>query len=67
MYLKLLVILYADDSVIFANNEEDMISPLDSFKDYCTLWKLDIYFDKTKVMVFGDRFRRKRKISVGII
>lgn len=64
MYLKLVVILYADDTVIFANSEEDLTSLLHTFNDYCSMWKLDINFDKTKIMVFGDRYRRNRNFIV---
>ena len=35
IYLKLVVILYADDTVLFANNEDDFKSILNNFYNYC--------------------------------
>ena len=64
MFLKLVIILYADDTVLFAHNEHDLMSLLQTFNEYCFLWKLDINYDKTKVLVFGDKFGRNRNISV---
>ncbi|KAL4233948.1 hypothetical protein ACF0H5_005603 [Mactra antiquata] len=63
IYLKLIVLLYADDTVIFANTECDLISSLDIFIDYCKTWKLDINVAKTKILVFGDRPSRIRHIA----
>ncbi|KAL4219068.1 hypothetical protein ACF0H5_021651 [Mactra antiquata] len=39
-------------------------SLLNTFSSYCDKWKLNINFDKTKIMVFGDRNGRKRDIRV---
>lgn len=48
IYLILVDILYADDTVIFADNEERFKSVLDTFYNYCQLWKLDIILIKLK-------------------
>ena len=40
LYLKLLILLYADDTVIFSNNEEDFRKSLNAFHEYCLMWKL---------------------------
>ena len=50
--------------VLFANNEDDLKSILNTFYNYYEQWKLDINFSKTKVMIFGDKTRRHRNISV---
>ena len=50
--------------VLFANNEDDLKSILNTFYNYCEQWKLDNNFSKTKVMIFGDKMRRHRNISV---
>ena len=42
LYLKLLILLYADDTVIFSNNEEDFRKSLDAFHEYCLMWKLNV-------------------------
>lgn len=43
-YLKLLVILYADDTVILADNENDLQNNINWFNNYCTDWKLNVNF-----------------------
>ena len=50
--LKLYLLLYADDSVIFSSTREGLQMGLDVLHDYCTKWRLTINTDKTKVMVF---------------
>ena len=52
-YLKLFVILYADDTVLMAESAADLQKQLDSFQDYCTLWKLKVNADKSKIMIFS--------------
>ena len=64
VYLKLFVLLYADDTVVFATSEETFIQSLNLFSNYCNHWKLDINFDKTKVLAFGDRINRQRHIWI---
>ena len=51
-YLKLLCILYADDTVIFADNEFSLQKALDYLENYCKIWKLKVNCDKTKILVF---------------
>ena len=64
VYLKLFVLLYADDIVMFATSEETLIHSLNLFSNYCKQWKLRIDYDKTKVLVFGDRINRQRHIRI---
>ena len=47
LFMKLSVLLYADDTVIMANNEADLQFPLDRFNEYCQTWKLNVNMDKT--------------------
>ena len=54
-YLKLFVLLYADDTVIFATDEKSFQHCLNVFHEYSKLWKLDINYDKTKILIFGTR------------
>ena len=49
---KIFMLLYADDIVIFANNQEQLQNSLDLLLEYCNRWKLTINITKTKVMVF---------------
>ena len=64
VYLKLFVLLYADDIVMFATSEETLIHSLNLFSNYCNQWKLDITYDKTKVLVVGDIINRQRHIRI---
>ena len=65
-YLKLLVIMYADDTVLFANSKEDLQKCLDGLQQYCDKWKLQVNADKTKVLVFANRKINKRNTNFTI-
>ena len=51
-YLKLFVILYADDTVLLSESYTDLQKQLDSLAEYCELWKLKVNVQKSKVMIF---------------
>ena len=53
VFLKLFVLLYADDSVILAENDPDLHMVLDSVHEYCTTYKLTVNISKTKIMIFS--------------
>ena len=70
-YLRLFVLLYADDTVNFGVDETNFQKNLDIFYEYAKTWQLDISYDKTKILIFGtrsdDRFDFKmgeNKISI---
>ena len=65
IYLKLIVLLYADDTVIFGTDEKCFQENLDHFYDFAESWKLDINFSKTKVMTFGTRNDEHREFKLG--
>ena len=46
--LKLYLLLYADDIVIFSNTSEGLQKGLDIPNDYCQKWKLTVNIDKTR-------------------
>lgn len=50
--LKLFLILYADDQVVFAKSPETLQSMLTDIENYCQLWHLKINTNKTKAMIF---------------
>ena len=54
-FLKLLTLLYADDTVIFATDPVTFQRNLNVFLEYSKLWRLDINYMKTKIMIFGFR------------
>ena len=62
IYLKLLIIMYADDTVLFANSKENLQRCLDGLKEYCDKWKLQTNADKTKVVIFS-----KQKVKADIV
>ena len=53
IYFKLLVLMYADDTVLFSDNSYDLQKSLKKFQEYCTLWKLNVNISKTKIVIFG--------------
>lgn len=54
-WLKLLVALYADDTLIVSDTPEYFQRSLNSFYNYCKEWKLSINMSKSKVVIFGAR------------
>ena len=60
------LILYADDSVLFAENADDLQRNLNVLHEYCQKWKLTVNTMKTKVMVFrkGGRLRNNTHVLV---
>lgn len=55
------MLLYADDTVLFAESEDEMQLLLNDFSKYCKDWKLNINVDKTKFLIFGNRRRRRNE------
>ena len=49
--LKLFLLLYADDIVIMAETEDELIKGLSLLEEYCDKWKLCVNTNKTKAMV----------------
>ena len=62
-YLKLLVLMYADDTVIFADNATELQKALDNLEKYCTKWKLKVNCLKTKVAIFGKSKARNERLN----
>ena len=51
--LKLLILLYADDTVIISDTPKGLNKSLHVFHEYCKAWGLKINNEKSKVLVFG--------------
>ena len=49
-FLKLFLLLYADDIVIMSKTEEGLHKGLLLLEEYCDRWKLTVNCTKTKVM-----------------
>jgi hypothetical protein len=65
IYLKFFVILYADDTVLMAESSADLQNQLNSFQDYCSVWKLKVNTYKSKVMVFS-RGKLPRNLNISL-
>ena len=50
--LKLFLLLYADDIIIFANNAQELQTNLDILAEYCNRNRLIVNTGKTKIMNF---------------
>ena len=55
VYVKLLVLMYADDTVLLSDSAAGLQKALNSLEQYCKDWKLNVNCNKTKVVVFGGR------------
>ena len=54
-YIQLFILLYADDTVIFGTDETEFQNNLNAFYEFSNMWRLDINYDKTKILIFGTR------------
>ena len=50
---QLYILLYADDTMIMAESECELQAALSAAHHYCTLWKLAINTQITKLMIFS--------------
>jgi hypothetical protein len=53
MYLKLNILLYADDTVLLAETEMELQEALNAMENYCKINKLYVNVEKSKVVVFS--------------
>ena len=53
VFLKMYVLLYADDTIVMAETPEDLQSALNAACDYCQTWHLTVNTSKTKVIIFS--------------
>ena len=54
-FLKLYILLYADDTIVMADSAEELQLALHAVSTYCTKWKLKINVNKTKIIKFAKR------------
>ena len=66
LLLRLFVLIYADDTLILSDNEEEFQIMLNRFDEYCKIWKLKVNVEKLKIVIFGDYTRRANKYSFTI-
>ena len=65
VFLKLFILLYADDTFIFGENPEEHQQSLNAFQKYCEIWKLTVNTEKTKVMIFSNgRISNNKELEI---
>ena len=65
-FFKLYILLYADDTVILAENPNDLQASLDKMKKYCDTFDLHINVNKTKILIFSrGKLRRHHIFNFG--
>ena len=52
-FLKLFILLYADDTVLFSTSRQELQATLNVFASNCEKWKLTVNVQKTKVIIFS--------------
>lgn len=50
--VKLLLLLYADDIVLFSKTPDELQKALNILEEYCNRWKLTVNTTKTKIIIF---------------
>lgn len=66
VFLKLFTLLYADDTVVFAESECELQRALDAVSDYCRSWHLTVNTSKTKIVIFSrGKVKKCRKFKFG--
>ena len=60
IFLKMFVLLYADDTIIMAESAENLQYALGVFGNYCKIWGLNVNLSKTKIIIFSRRKSRIR-------
>ena len=61
--MKLLVVMYADDTIILADSPQGLQDALHALAGYCDKWQLNVNCSKTKVMVFSKRKYNTKNLS----
>ena len=65
VFLKIYLLLYADDAVILAETDSELQLALNSLQEYCNTCGLKINVKKTKVMIFSrGKVRNFRRVTI---
>ncbi len=54
-YMKILILMYADDTIIVADSNEGLQNALNCLEDYSRKWKLEVNAQKYKVTIVEKR------------
>ena len=55
VYIKLLVLLFADDTVLFGSSQSELQHAVNQFEKYCEEMQLTVNTTKTKVIIFTNK------------
>ena len=61
-WVKLFLLLYADDIVLSAHSPDELQSLLEILKNHCISWKLTVNTSKTKMNIFRNGGRLPRDL-----
>ena len=61
----MLVLLYADDTVVFGTDTESFQQNLNVFYDYSQLWRLNVNFRKTNIIIIRARNTNNFQFRIG--
>ena len=64
-FIRLLVLLYADDTILLASSRFALQKELDVLNLYCQKWQLEVNPTKSKVVIFHGRNCTREKIFFG--
>ena len=64
LYLRLYVLLYADDTVVMAESQSELQKALNAVHNYCMEWNLTVNVDKTKIVVFSRGKLRNKPVFI---
>ena len=53
VFMRLYVLLYADDTIILAETAQDLQLSLNRLDEYCNKWSLKVNISKTKIVIFS--------------
>ena len=53
LHVKMFLLLYADDTIIVADDQKGLQKGLNCLEQYCNVWKLSVNISKTKVLIFS--------------
>ena len=62
--IKLFMLLFADDTVLFSYSAAGLQTLLNKLYDYCSEWGLSVNIDKTKVMVFNKNNGQNQNVII---
>ena len=68
VFVRLFVLLYADDTIVLAESEQELQDALIGVYEYCDQWQLKVNVDKTKIVIFSrGKIRKHRNFFFGAL